>query len=82
MLNIYKKNFYINMCKFIFYYNLELKLFYIQYFKENLCAIFVIVWNCYKNHIYLWYSVKLVKIFYTNHTFPSLMTTFFFLSVG
>ena len=34
MLNIYKMNFYINMCKFIFYYNLELKYFIFSILKK------------------------------------------------
>lgn len=71
-------NFYINMCKFVFSYNLELKYFILNIFNK-IYVPYLSLCGTHQNHICLWHSVKLVKDLYTCHTLSILDCSGYFI---
>lgn len=77
MLNIYKMDFYIIMCKLVLIIQNENS--FAQHFNKNLCTILVIVQTCFQTHIYMY---KVSKVLYRNHIsiLDNCNVVFYFLS--
>lgn len=60
------------MCKFDYFYNLELEHFILDIINNNNNTITVIVLNSFQNHICMCDGIKLVNIVYRDHVFSIL----------